>query len=218
VSDLHSSGQQEWRSACQALAQARAHEEALQLWEIPDSQTVPFEYRWEHVKEVVTIALRLCEITGADTEVVEAAAWLHDIRKLEKQHALAGAAEAGPFLQTTDFPAGKIDAVVDAIAKHEGFLRLPGAPPVEPLEAAVLWDADKLTKLGVGALLFSFASPYVKGEDVATRYSFAHDFARDVLAKTVSSMNTPEARAIAEARYATTVAFLDAWAAEQMGV
>ena len=206
---------QEWRPACQALAFARAHEEALLLWEITDTQVVPFEHRWEHIREVVAIALRLCEATGADAEVVEAAAWLHDICKLQKKHALVGAAEAGPFLQTTDFPPQKIDAVTDAIAKHEGFLRPAGAPPIQPLEAAVLWDADKLTKLGVGSLLFSFASPYVKGDDVTTRFDFANDFVRDVLGKTVTSINTPEARAIAERRYATTVAFLDVWATER---
>lgn len=208
---------QDWRSACRELAHARAHAEALQLWGLSEGSVVPFSHRWEHVKQVVAMALRLAAVEGADGEIVEAAAWLHDICKLEKQHALAGAAEAGPFLRTTDFPPHKIDAVVDAIARHEGFLRPAEAPPVEPLEAAVLWDADKLTKLGVNALLFSFASPYVKGKEAAARYAYASEFARDVLAKTVTSMNTAEGRALAEARYANTIAFLDVWAAELDG-
>jgi uncharacterized protein len=206
---------QEWRAACRQLAQKRAHEEALRLWEIPDTVVVPFEYRWEHVKEVVALALQLCQTTAADAEIVEAAAWLHDIRKMEKKHAIVGAAEAGPFLAGTDFPPEKIAGVVDAIAKHEGFLRPPGAPPLEPVEAAVLWDADKLTKLGVAALLFSFASPYVKGEDVSTRYDYVADFTREVLHQTVTSMNTVAGRAMAEKRLLTTTAFLDAWAAER---
>jgi uncharacterized protein len=72
-------------------------------------------YRREHVRAVVRVAVRLAELTGADVEVVEAAAWLHDVSKVE------------------------------AIEKHVG---LTTTEPVEPLEAAILWDADKLTKLG----------------------------------------------------------------------
>lgn len=206
-----------WRDACMTLAKARAAEEARILWQVVEPTPIPFDYRWEHVKQVVEMALRLGEEVGADLEVVEAAAWLHDIRKLEKQHALAGAAEAEPFLRTTDFPPEKIAAAVDAIAKHEGFFRPGDQPPVEPVEAAVLWDADKLTKLGVGAVLASMASPYVAGEDLPTRYEFANSFTRDVLARTVTSMNTAPARILAEARYAEMIAFLDSWKEELRG-
>ena len=53
-----------------------------------------FNYRWEHVATVVTLALRLAEQTGADTEIVEAAAWLHDVCKFThgENHPAAGAA------------------------------------------------------------------------------------------------------------------------------
>lgn len=209
-----SAGLREWHSACKEMAQTRAREESLKLWEIPASATVPFDYRWEHVKEVVAMALHLCDLLGGDREVVEAAAWLHDIRKLEKNHAQVGADEAALFLRTTNFPRGKIDAVVDAIAKHEGFTRPAGSPSLEPVEAAILWDADKLTKLGAGAVLFSFASPYVKGEDIATRFAFANSFVRDVLVRTVTSMNSAAAHSIAEARYAHTIALLEMWEQE----
>lgn len=200
-----------------ALAEMRAAEEARILWEAPEPSPIPFDYRWEHVKQVVEMALLLGAELDADAEVVEAAAWLHDIRKLEKQHALVGAAEAGPFLRTTDFPAEKIAAVVDAIAQHEGFFRPEGEPSIEPVEAAVLWDADKLTKLGVSAILASIASPYVKGETLPQRFEFTNTFAREVLNRTVASMNTLPARAIAEARYAVMIAFLDGWQAELNG-
>lgn len=206
-----------WRDACMTLAKSRAAEEARILWEVAEPAPIPFDYRWEHVKQVVEMALRLARELGADAEVVEAAAWLHDIRKLEKNHALVGAAEAEPFLHTTDFPRDKIAAVVDAIAQHEGFFRPEGEPSIEPAEAAVLWDADKLTKLGVGAILASMASPYVKGEDLPARFDFANSFCRDVLSRTVSSMNTLPARALAESRYQAMIAFLDGWQAELEG-
>lgn len=206
-----------WREACIALAGTRAAEEARLLWGVAAPTPIPFDYRWEHVKQVVEVALRLGEEIGADAEVIEAAAWLHDIRKLEKQHALVGAAEAGPFLRTIDFPPDKIAAVVDAIAQHEGFYRPEGAESIEPVEAAVLWDADKLTKLGVGAILASMASPYVKGETLQRRFDFANSFAREVLSRTVTSMNTPPARALAQARYTAMIAFLDGWQDELSG-
>ena len=48
-------------------------------------------YRYEHVRAVVRIAVRLAELTGADTETVEAAAWLHDTSKAHSsQHGAQG--------------------------------------------------------------------------------------------------------------------------------
>jgi uncharacterized protein len=110
-----------------------------------------FNYRWEHVQAVAHLAVRLADLTGADEEIVEAAAWLHDIAKgRSKDHAKDGAHAARRVLAKTDFPPDKIDAVADAIAKHSG---LSTSEPVEPLEAAILWDADKLSKLGATAVL-----------------------------------------------------------------
>ncbi len=116
------------------------------------SADVPFNYRWEHVQAVVMLAVRLAELTGADRQVVEAAAWLHDIckRGRDDDHGRDGASAARQVLAQTDFPSGKIEAVADAIGKHVG---LYADQPVEPLEAAVLWDADKLSKLGATAVL-----------------------------------------------------------------
>ncbi|MGL4650998.1 MAG: hypothetical protein ACRC1H_16435, partial [Caldilineaceae bacterium] len=69
-----------WRSACRQLAQARAEAEAIELWAWCDrSQPLPFSHRWEHVQEVVRLALLLAAVEGATPEqtmVIEAAAWL----------------------------------------------------------------------------------------------------------------------------------------------
>jgi uncharacterized protein len=71
---------------------------------------LPFNYRWEHIQCVVSLALHLAAKTGADREVVEAAAWLHDVCKGEPNHGAAGARAARTLLSHTDFPAAKIDA------------------------------------------------------------------------------------------------------------
>jgi hypothetical protein len=57
-------------------------------------------------------------------------------------------------------PPAKIDAVAEAIAKHKG---LWVTKPVEPL-AAVLWDADKLSKLGATAVLHFVGYSIMVGE------------------------------------------------------
>jgi HD superfamily phosphodiesterase len=81
---------------------------------------------------------------------VLAAAWLHDVSKAYREergdgHGRRGAARARAILLRSDFPAGKLDAVSEAIAGHVGLFR--DEPPATA-EAAVLFDADKLSKLG----------------------------------------------------------------------
>jgi hypothetical protein len=69
---------------------------------------------------------------------------LHDIRRLEKDHARAGAREAGTLLTRFDMTEREIAAIVGAIGNHEAF------QPVEPFEdplsrflSDALYDADK---------------------------------------------------------------------------
>jgi HD superfamily phosphodiesterase len=211
-------GGRTWQQVCIEMAERRAGEEAVLLWRWDAHSTpVPFAHRWEHVQEVVRLALWLAAAEGASpaqTLVIEAAAWLHDIRKLEPHHAAVAAAEAPALLAATDFPPALIPAVAAAIAQHEGMTRPPGAPPLASLEAAVLWDADKLSKLGVGALMLSMAAPYDAGKAPSERRTRAALFTRTTLAKTVESMNTATARAEARRRYAAMLAALDAWERE----
>src|SRR5687767_11210787 len=121
-----------WRDVVQHKAQTAAQAEATGVGRV-------MNYRWEHVQAVVRLARWLARETGADAEVVEAAAWMHDIAKGQPQHAAAGAVAARGILLETDFPADKIERVVEAITHHEGLFR---ETVLEPLEAAVLWDAD----------------------------------------------------------------------------
>jgi uncharacterized protein len=102
-------------------------------------------------------------MTGADREIVEAAAWLLDVGKgaYSKDHGRAGAAAARAILTKTDFPPHKIETVADAIAKHVGDAK---PEPVGPLEAAVIWDADKLTWLGATSVLHIASSAVGMGK------------------------------------------------------
>jgi uncharacterized protein len=149
-----------WRELTRELAHQATLDEAERRW---GTRELPFNYRWEHVQAVVRLALRLADLVGADREIVEAAAWLHDVRKQgrDDDHGRDGATAARHILAGTDFPPAKIDAVAEAIAQHVGLFT---DEPVEPLEAAVLWDADKLSKLGATAVLhFSGYQAVIKG-------------------------------------------------------
>lgn len=158
----------------------------------------PFNYRWEHVKAVVTLASKLAELVGADAEVVEAAAWLHDVAKQQgESHAAIGAARARELLLETDFPPEKIEPVVQAIAEHVGLWR---EEPLTNLESMVLWDADKLTKIGLTAA-FHWTALFMAGDqELTTDELIARGRNADWQEKAVASLHTEAARAAGQAR------------------
>ena len=107
---------------------------------------------WDHVDRVLNLCRRIALQEGADLEVLEAAAILHDIgRSREKEadgrvcHARIGAEEAGRILRRYQYPVLLIDRVVSCIATHR--FRGNGDEPGS-LEAKVLFDADKLDSIG----------------------------------------------------------------------
>lgn len=154
-----------WREVVQAAAQeaamadSRAHR---------DGTDIAFNYRWEHVQAAVRLAIRLARLTGADRETVEAATWLHDVAKPHSQHhGQDGAVAARQILAETDFPPEKVEAVTDAIAKHVGLFT---DETLEPIEAAVVWDADKLSKIGATAVLHFIGYEVMVGEATTARW------------------------------------------------
>lgn len=95
-------------------------------------------YTWEHTLRVRNLALRLADELGADGEVVELAALLHDIEKRAgRDHAWAGAIEARRLLDQRGVEERLIRRVVHAIDTHAG-----GNTPEHPPENLVVGDAD----------------------------------------------------------------------------
>lgn len=186
-----------WRAAVRKIAQEAALAESQTCWGEND---VAFDYRWEHVQAVVRLAVRLAMVTGADREIVEAAAWLHDVAKPHsEQHGQDGAAIARQVLRQTDFPPEKIDAVADAIVKHVGLFT---DERIEPVEAAVVWDADKLSKLGATAVLHFLGYKLMMGAGTTERWL---QELPDVswMERTVRSFHTAPARAAGQKRIET---------------
>lgn len=190
----------DWRKAVKKAMHQATLKEALERY---GTKNPAFNYRWEHVTSVVTLAIKLAKLTGADQDIVEAAAWLHDVRKeAGGDHPKEGAKFARKLLPKTDFPPEKIEAVAKAIAEHMGLWR--GSPfPEEPLtnlESAVLWDADKLAKIGLTAVFHWVGGDLAKGKPRSTQDLLKNGQSVDWHAKTVASMHTEPARRAAQAR------------------
>lgn len=209
-----------WLEAVKAAAEAGAQEDEARHWgyEATSDKPYPFSYRWEHVQQVVRNGAWLStQYPEADADVVIAACWLHDVRKVEKSHAEKGALFARQLLRTLDFPQFKIPRVAQAISIHEGLFRpaddwrdssnepFRAAPPLRPLEAAILWDADKLSKLGPIShfhfLGWSLSQAVRTGQPLTTLEAHAQNrrYIEKVVPRIIASMNTEAAnqRAIA---------------------
>ena len=192
-----------WRKAVQKAMCKATEKEALDR---NGTATPSFNYRWEHVTAVVTLALKLAALTGADRDIVEAAAWLHDVRKeTREQHPVEGAKFARDFLPKTDFPPEKVDAVAQAILNHMGLWR---DEPLTHLESQVLWDADKLAKIGLTAVFHWTAADISKQKQLTTQDIIERGRSNDWLEKAVASMHTEPARRAAQSRLA---AFNNLW-------
>jgi len=201
----------DWRDIARSIVHKSTVAEALNRY---GTEQPPFNYRWQHILAVQAVAMKLAELTGADAEVVEAAAWLHDIVKnSSKHHAEDGADRARVVLAETDFPPEKINAVAVAIGNHRSLWR---DEPLDDLESQVLWDADKLAKLGLTAafqwtgMLLSSESD-VDGRDVISRMRV------DWQEKTVASMHTGPARRAAARRLNAYRQFWDGLESELSG-
>ncbi len=109
---------------------------------------------FDHVRRVRDMALHLGAQVGADLDVVEAAAWLHDVSGAapsqegevdeRSSHEESSATFARKILEDRGWAEPKIRAVEHCIKSH----RYRGGVEPESLEARVLFDADKLDVIG----------------------------------------------------------------------
>lgn len=176
-----------------------------------------FDYRYEHTRTVAAIAGSLADEVGVDPALARIAAWLHDIakcwrsdldeganRERGENHGSVGAEEAAVFLESLGLPPEPARQIHQAIANHVGYLK--DYPLAEPLDA-LLWDADKLSKIGVaGSLHLLGARLTLKNEftDLAQYFSQPdlelHRGIRD-------SLNTEAARRWADREMAAAAEF-----------
>jgi len=113
-----------------------------------------------HIKLVVKYALKLAKIKKADAEIVEIAAWLHDIGWTEKsrvrnQHHITSAKIAKKFLRKLGYPEDKIKKVTECILSHRGSIK---EFKPKSLEAKILRNASAMAHFETFLDLFAWHS------------------------------------------------------------
>jgi uncharacterized protein len=176
-----------------------------------------------HARRVARVALQIARSEGGgDRAVILAAAYLHDLVNLPKDHPDRASASrrsadaAAPILAGLGFDAARIAAARHAILAHAFSA---GIEP-ETLEARAIQDADRLEALGAIGLARVFAvsgglgRPLFDGEDPFARdrplddRRFALDHFAVKLLGLPERMRTAAGRSLAHARLRTMRRFL----------
>ncbi len=177
-----------------------------------------------HALRVARNAHALAIEEGAEAEACVAAALLHDLVYLPKNHpdsprtGALGAEMARDWCREIPGLARQAEAIAGAIATH-GFSS--GAKP-STLEGAVLQDADRLEAIGAIGLARCFATggamgagmwhpedPWGEARDLDDK-RFSLDHFEQKLLKLADRMNTEAGRWRAQSRHRVLVGFLDA--------
>ena len=192
---------------------------------------------FDHVRRVYRMAERLARAEGADLEIVQAAALLHDAQdsltgseaqegEKRSSHQLHSAEIAANALQAEGWSPERIAAVQHCIRAHR--FRDESVAP-QTLEAKVLFDADKLDAIGAIGVARALAFAIAAGSPVYGRVSEGflktgelergetHSAYHEYLFKLVKlkdRLYTPAARSLAESRHALMVSFFERLAEE----
>lgn len=187
---------------------------------------------FDHTERVYNNAVHLAKAEGADLEIVQLAALLHDICRKEEDdtngainHATKGAEVAREVLLDLDVSEDKIERVCECVARHR--FRDNNTP--ETLEEKIIFDADKLDSIGAVGLgrAFLFAGEFGsrmhnKDVDIATTAEYTKEDTayREFLvhlSKIKDRMQTEEGRRLAEHRHQFMADFFDEMNAEVVG-
>lgn len=139
-------------------------EEAEKLYHTGDAV-----HDFDHIRRVYATAVRLAREEGADVEIVQAAALLHDIADSaagtpeRENHHITSALAAEKILSEEGWLPERIAAVQHCIRSHR-FRKTDERP--ETLEARILFDADKLDVLGAVGVARVIAYAAVTGQPV----------------------------------------------------
>lgn len=193
---------------------------------------------FDHVLRVLNMARYLASCEGADIQIVQTAALLHDISRLgddnldqgfkddvsaESDHAVLAAHHARRILQSE--PPAFVEAVTHAIEAH----RFRNNIEPRTIEAKVLFDADKLDAIGAVGIARAFAyaggrqmplwarvsEDYHPGES-DERHTPVHEFSFK-LAHIKDRLYTASGRQLAAERHAFMVEFFRQFDAEVEG-
>jgi len=137
-------------------------QQVLEISEKYQREVQDYDFWREHVKLVVDNALDLAEKFGADREIVEISAMLHDIAlmcrtadddyvEVKKNHHETGAQIADEMLKKLGYPADKIARVKSCVLHHRS------SKNSENIEETCVADADILAHFDNLPMLFEVA-------------------------------------------------------------
>ena len=156
-------------------------------------------------KNALTIASNYPEV---DMDLISLSALLHDVDD-NKLFNTENNSNARTFLKKQNVPADTIEEIVKII-NSVSFSKNKGKTP-ETLEAKIVQDADRLDAMGAIGIARTFAYGGKKGRSLDDSVQHFHDkllLLRDTL-------NTDEAREMAEQRHEFMVKFLEELSNEQ---
>ena len=178
---------------------------------------------FSHSRRVLANALRIAAVEGGDTDVLTAAAYLHDISNLPKNHPEShlsserSALAAEKILRDNGFSEEKIIQTKDAILCHS-FSR--GLTP-KTLEGRIFQDADRLDSLGAigiartftvgGATnrpLYDIDDPFMATNRAPNDKQNTLDHFAAKLFKLGDMMQTPTGKKLAQERIAVMTEFV----------
>ncbi len=179
-------------------------------------------HSFDHTERVFRLATLIAEKEGADLEIVQTAALLHDIARKKEScgevecHAEHGAKDAEKILLETNFDKIKILPVVYCILVHR-FRK--GLVP-KTLEGKVLQDADRLDTLGAIGIARAFSYGGKRNRSLHSPVKIGlpsgiNHFREKILKINPNQFHTKTAQNIAKHRYEFTEQFvkefLDEW-------
>jgi len=151
------------------------------VWEIADSYYPKRDWAHgkSHIERVLRTAVEIGKREGADLEIIELSAILHDIFANEEKrsnvegfrHEIEASKEAKNILKNLGFTDRTVDAVCHCIESHR---KRTGRVQPQTVEAKCLFDADKLDCIGaIGIVRSAFMSleqgqEFYKQEDIET--------------------------------------------------
>lgn len=186
---------------------------------------------FDHILRVLHMAEKIARAEGADIEVVQAAALLHDIGLDQGRagHETSAANRAKEILK--NLAQGYSDQFIAAVAHAIEAHRFRSGPPPETLEAKVLFDADKLDSIGAIGIARAFAFGGWRGQKLwadvppdytdplnghaadSTQHTAVHEYIVK-LSKIKDRMQTPTGKRLAQQRHDFMVKFYEQLARE----
>ncbi len=172
-----------------------------------------------HTMRVYELAKRIAVQEGADVQMVELIALLHDVddHKISPDTSVTCDRAVG-FLRSQGVAQERVDAVVRSIGQIS-FSK--NSLPPDTLEGQCVQDADRLDALGAIGIARTFAFGGSRGrgmhdpEGTDSSTSIAHFYDKLLLLK--DRMNTSAGRALAQERDAYLRGFLEEFLAEWAG-